>query len=64
MQRIKKINYLEEKYINEKELKEVLIEYLTKKLINDQISLQMICILLKMMVPSNCLRKESSELKK
>jgi hypothetical protein len=39
MQRIKKINYLEEKYINEKELKEVLIEYLTKKLINDQISL-------------------------
>ena len=39
MQRIKKINYLEEKYINEKELKEVLIEYLKKKLINDQISL-------------------------
>lgn len=39
MQRIKKINYLEEKYINEKQLKEVLIEYLTKKLINDQISL-------------------------
>lgn len=39
MQRIKKINYLEEKYINGKELKEVLIEYLTKKLINDQISL-------------------------
>ena len=39
MQRIKKINYLEEKYINEKELKEVLIEYLTKKLINDQIYL-------------------------
>ena len=39
MQRIKKINYLEEKYINEKELKEVLIEYLTKKLINNQISL-------------------------
>lgn len=39
MQRIKKINYLEEKYVNEKELKEVLIEYLTKKLINDQISL-------------------------
>lgn len=39
MQRIKKINYLEEKYINEKELKEVLIEYLTKKLINDKISL-------------------------
>lgn len=39
MQRIKKINYLEEKYINEKELKEVLIEYLMKKLINDQISL-------------------------
>ena len=39
MQRIKKINYLKEKYINEKELKEVLVEYLTKKLINDQISL-------------------------
>ncbi len=39
MQRNKKIVYLKEKYINEKELKEVLIEYLTKKLINDQISL-------------------------
>lgn len=39
MQRIKKINYLEEKHTNEKELKEVLMEYLTKKLINDKISL-------------------------
>lgn len=39
MQRNKKIVYLKEKYINEKELKEVLIEYLTKKLINDLISL-------------------------
>lgn len=39
VQRNKKIVYLKEKYINEKELKEVLIEYLTKKLINDQISL-------------------------
>lgn len=39
MQRNKKIVYLKEKYINEKELKELLIEYLTKKLINDQISL-------------------------
>lgn len=39
MQRIKKIKYLEEKHINEKELKEVLKEFLIKKLINDQISL-------------------------
>lgn len=39
MQRNKKIVYLENKVTNEKELKEVLIEYLTKKLINDQISL-------------------------
>ena len=38
MQRNKKIVYLENKVTNEKELKEVLIEYLTKKLINDQIS--------------------------
>ena len=33
------IVYLKDKVTNEKELKEVLIEYLTKKLINDQISL-------------------------
>lgn len=39
MQRNKKIVYLKEKYINEKELKEVLKEFLIKKLINDQISL-------------------------
>lgn len=39
MQRNKKIVYLENKVTNEEELKEVLIEYLTKKLINDQISL-------------------------
>lgn len=39
MQRNKKIVYLENKVTNEKELKEVLMEYLTKKLINDQISL-------------------------
>lgn len=39
MQRNKKIVYLKDKVTNEKELKEVLIEYLTKKLINDQISL-------------------------
>lgn len=39
MQRNKKIVYLENKVTNEKELKEVLIEYLAKRLINDQISL-------------------------
>lgn len=39
MQGNKKIVYLENKVTNEKELKEVLIEYLAKRLINDQISL-------------------------
>lgn len=39
MQRNKKIVYLKDKVTNEKELKDILMEYLTKKLINDKISL-------------------------
>ena len=39
MQRIKKIVYLEDKDTNEKELKEVLIEYLLKNLNIDKIPL-------------------------
>lgn len=38
MQKNKKIVYLDDKSINEKNIKEILIEYLIKKINNDQIS--------------------------
>ncbi len=38
MQKNKKIVYLEDKYNKEKNIEDILIEYLIKKLNNDQIS--------------------------
>lgn len=38
MQKNKKIVYLEDKFNKEKNIKDILIEYLIKKLNNDQIS--------------------------
>lgn len=38
MPKNKKIVYLDDKYINKKNIKDILIEYLIKKLNNDQIS--------------------------
>ena len=38
MQKNKKIVYLDDKSINEKNIRDILIEYLIKKINNDQIS--------------------------
>ena len=38
MQKNKKIVYLEDRFIGEKNIRDILIEYLIKKLNNDQIS--------------------------